>query len=255
MLGTGASYFHQPPFRLLQATDLQLPHVWDIVDALSEPVQRNQDQSLFQYLVGAAVYTWAEAFIGFAVGAFIGVVARRRSSSTSQLAERAFVPYVIASQTIPIVALAPLIVVGFGRGLTSVVIIATYLTFFPVTIAMLRGLRSSDPRALELMRSYAASQLGDLLEGPPAGVDALPVHGAQDRGRRERRGRHHRRGSGRREGRPGPGHRQLQPAVHHRPGEAVGRRSSSRRSRASASTSLVRVAEVIASATARPAEA
>ena len=74
------------------------------------------------------------------------------------LFERAFVPYVVASQTVPIVALAPLIVVSFGRGLTSIVIIATYLTFFPVTIAMLRGLRSPDPRAIELMRSYAASK-------------------------------------------------------------------------------------------------
>ena len=74
------------------------------------------------------------------------------------LFERAFVPYIVASQTVPIVALAPLIVVSFGRGLTSIVIIATYLTFFPVTIAMIRGLRSPDPRAIELMRSYAASK-------------------------------------------------------------------------------------------------
>jgi NitT/TauT family transport system permease protein len=76
----------------------------------------------------------------------------------SRLAERALVPYVIASQAIPIVALAPLIVVGFGRGIVAVVIIATYLTFFPMTIAAMRGLRSPDPRALELMRSYAASR-------------------------------------------------------------------------------------------------
>jgi NitT/TauT family transport system permease protein len=74
------------------------------------------------------------------------------------LLERAFVPYVVASQTIPIVALAPMIVFAFGPNVTSVAIIATYLTFFPVTIAMIRGLRSPDPRALELMRSYAASR-------------------------------------------------------------------------------------------------
>jgi NitT/TauT family transport system permease protein len=67
------------------------------------------------------------------------------------------VPYVVASQTIPIVALAPMIVFAFGPNVASVVVIATYLTFFPVTIAMIRGLRSPDPRALELMRSYAAS--------------------------------------------------------------------------------------------------
>ena len=69
----------------------------------------------------------------------------------------------------------------FGRGLTSVVIIATYLTFFPVTIAEMRGLRAPDPRALELMRSYAASRWTHLLEGPIARVGALPVHGAEDR--------------------------------------------------------------------------
>ena len=72
--------------------------------------------------------------------------------------ERAIVPYVIASQTVPIIALAPLIIFAFGQNFVSVVIIATYLTFFPVTIAMIRGLRSYDPRAMELMRSYAASR-------------------------------------------------------------------------------------------------
>ena len=67
-------------------------------------------------------------------------------------------PYVVASQTVPIVALAPLIVVSFGRGSDDIAIIATYLTFFPVTIAMIRGSRSPDPRAIELMRSYAGSK-------------------------------------------------------------------------------------------------
>jgi NitT/TauT family transport system permease protein len=156
VLGTGTDYFHMPPFRLPVATDLELPHIWDIAAALFTPVQRNQDTSLLQYLVGAAFYTWQEAAIGFAVGALIGI-GLASIFVHSLLAERAFVPYVIASQTIPIVALAPIIVVGFGRGITSVVIIATYLTFFPVTIAQMRGLRSPDPRALELMRSYAAS--------------------------------------------------------------------------------------------------
>jgi NitT/TauT family transport system permease protein len=51
-----------------------------------------------------------------------------------------------------------MIVFAFGQSVTSVVIIATYLTFFPVTIAGIRGLRAPDPRALELMRSYAASR-------------------------------------------------------------------------------------------------
>ena len=78
-------------------------------------------------------------------------------------------PYVVASQTIPIIALAPMIVFAAQAGLASVVVIvSTYLTFFPVTIAMIRGLRSSDPRALELMRSYAASRWAIYSQGAPA---------------------------------------------------------------------------------------
>ena len=150
-------YYHEPPFHLLQLTDRQLPHLWDIFSAFGEPFQRNAEYSLANYLIDQALYTWSEALIGFALGAVIGIVLASIFVH-SGLLERAFVPYVVASQTVPIVALAPLIVTGFGRGLSSVVIIATYLTFFPVTIAVLRGLRSPDPRAVELMRSYAASR-------------------------------------------------------------------------------------------------
>ena len=146
----------EPPIEIWFASDLMLPHVWDIAAALAAPVQRNAEESLAQFLAGAAFYTWREAFIGFVLGAVIGI-ALAAAFVQSRLLERAFVPYVIASQTIPIVALAPMIVFAFGPNVTSVVIIATYLTFFPVTIAMIVGLRSPDPRALELMRSYAAS--------------------------------------------------------------------------------------------------
>ena len=147
----------EPPLDIWFASDLLLPHVWEIVGALANPVQRNSDESLAGFLVGAAFYTWREAAIGFVLGSAIGV-ALAAAFVHSTLLERAFVPYVIASQTIPIIALAPMIVFAFGQDVLSVVIIATYLTFFPVTIAMIRGLRSPDPRALELMRSYAASR-------------------------------------------------------------------------------------------------
>jgi NitT/TauT family transport system permease protein len=147
----------RPPLEIWFATDLRLPHIWDITGALANPVQRSADESLAQFLAGAAAYTWLEAAIGFAAGTVIGI-ALAAAFVHSGLLERAFVPYVIASQTIPIVALAPMIVFALGQEVTSVVVIATYLTFFPVTIAMIRGLRSPDPRALELMRSYAASK-------------------------------------------------------------------------------------------------
>jgi NitT/TauT family transport system permease protein len=147
----------RPPLKITTVNDQSLPHVWDIVGTMHGPYRRNADQSLFVYLVLKALYTWREAAIGFALGGLLGI-SLAAAFVHSQLLERAFVPYVVASQTIPIVALAPMIVFFFGNNVMSVVIIATYLTFFPVTIAMIRGLRSPDPRALELMRSYAASR-------------------------------------------------------------------------------------------------
>ena len=146
-----------PPLKITTVNDQSLPHVWDIVGAMAGPYRRSADQSMFVYLAFKALYTWREAAVGFVLGGLLGV-SLAAVFVHSQLLERAFVPYVVASQTIPIVALAPMIVFFFGSNVMSVVIIATYLTFFPVTIAMIRGLRSPDPRALELMRSYAASR-------------------------------------------------------------------------------------------------
>ena len=146
-----------PPLKIWFASDLDLPHIWEIAGALAGPWRRSATDSLFVFLVFKALYTWREAAIGFGLGAILGIglaVAFVHSS----LLERAFVPYVVASQTIPIVALAPMIVFFVGHNIPAVVVVATYLTFFPVTIAMIRGLRSPDPRALELMRSYAANR-------------------------------------------------------------------------------------------------
>jgi NitT/TauT family transport system permease protein len=146
-----------PPLKIWFATDINLPHVWDIWTAMIDPLHSGTDETLGAYLFWQALYTWREAFIGFALGAALGVGLATAFIHFS-LIERTFAPWVVASQTIPIVALAPMIVFFVGHNMTSVVIIATYLSFFPVTIAMLRGLRSPDPRALELMRSYAANR-------------------------------------------------------------------------------------------------
>jgi NitT/TauT family transport system permease protein len=153
----GSPILWNPPFRWAFANDLNLPHVWNIALTFGEPFQRGGDKSVAQFLFDAAMYTWREAAIGFVIGALIGLILATVFVH-SRLLERALVPYVVASQTVPIIALAPLIVFAFGANVTSVVVIATYLTFFPVTIAMIRGLRSFDPRALELMRSYAATR-------------------------------------------------------------------------------------------------
>jgi len=75
--------------------------------------------------------------------------------------DRSLLPWVIASQTIPILAIAPMVVVVLGNlgfeGLLPKAIISMYLCFFPVTIGMVKGLRSPDPLQLDLMRTYSAS--------------------------------------------------------------------------------------------------
>jgi len=153
----GSPILWNPPFRWPFANDLNLPHVYNIVWAMGQLFQTAANENLLQHLIGSALYTWRSAAIGFVFGTVLGLVLATVFVH-SKLLERALVPYVIASQTVPIIALAPLIVFAFGANVVSVVIIATYLTFFPVTIAMIRGLRSFDPRAMELMRSYAASR-------------------------------------------------------------------------------------------------
>jgi NitT/TauT family transport system permease protein len=141
--------------------DRTLPHIHDIVGQLFEPSRRNGPM-LIEVLWDAALFTAKEAAVGFALGASIGFLLGVVLAH-SRLLQRGFLPYIVASQTVPILAIAPMVVVWLGgRGFPdwfSVSVIAAYLTFFPVTINTLRGLTSADPRALELMRSYAASPL------------------------------------------------------------------------------------------------
>ena len=155
LLGGDPSDGWTPPFQWTVASDLNMPHVWDIAASFVQPAQRN-GPPLGLVLVNAGIFTFREAFGGFAFGAVLGL-ALAIVFVHSPLLERALVPYVVASQTVPIIAIAPVVVIWLGGGWLAVALISAYLTFFPVTIAGLRGLRSPDPRALELMRSYASS--------------------------------------------------------------------------------------------------
>ena len=78
--------------------------------------------------------------------------------AASRLLERGLLPYVMVSQTVPILAIAPMVVVWLGTSWVSKAVIAAYLTFFPVTVNVLRGLRTIDPDALALMRALAATR-------------------------------------------------------------------------------------------------
>jgi ABC-type nitrate/sulfonate/bicarbonate transport system permease component len=100
--------------------------------------------------------TLLETAVGLAVAvvtATAGAIVLDRSS----WARRAVEPLLVGSQTIPIIAIAPLIVVWFGFGLLPKVLVVVLVTFFPITIALLRGFASTTAEATELMRSLGAS--------------------------------------------------------------------------------------------------
>lgn len=146
---------HDPPYRFKFASDLNLPHLWQIGEAFNQPSRRN-GPPLYQTLYAASLYTFREAITGFLLGSSLGFGLGVLFAHSNWL-ERGCMPYVVASQTVPILAIAPMVIIWLQAGWVSVAVISAYLTFFPVTINTLRGLRSPDPTTLELMRSYAAS--------------------------------------------------------------------------------------------------
>ena len=100
--------------------------------------------------------TLVEILLGFAIGASLAVVTGILLAR-SRLAERLLSPYLVAAQATPVLALAPLIALWFGTGLVSKLVITTLIVFFPVAIATMVGIRSVDPRLLEMARSFRAT--------------------------------------------------------------------------------------------------
>ena len=142
--------------------DYSMPHLWTIGGALFQETRRGSEDILLTTIAKAALFTWREAAVGFVFGSVFGFLLGA-IFGRFLLLERSLMPYIVASQTVPLLAIAPMIVIWGGRlnfpAWWAVTIISAYLTFFPVTINTLRGLRSPNPTAVELMRSYAASDL------------------------------------------------------------------------------------------------
>jgi NitT/TauT family transport system permease protein len=139
--------------------DRTMPHTWDIVGTLFAPARRGGEEILLVILGRAAFYTWRIALIGFLAGTVFGLLLAVLLVR-SRVAERGLMPYVIASQTVPVLAIAPLLI-SFSRReqlpiWMPIAFLSAYLAFYPVTIAAVRGLRSPAATATELMRSYAA---------------------------------------------------------------------------------------------------
>ncbi|MFN2307985.1 MAG: ABC transporter permease [Paracoccaceae bacterium] len=112
-------------------------------------------------LVYHAGITLSATVLGFAIGAVAGVLLAI-GIVYSRVMDRSVMPWAIISQTIPIVALAPMIIVVlYSVGLSGVVakaVISAYLSFFPVVVGMVKGFRSPDAMQLDLMQTYSASK-------------------------------------------------------------------------------------------------
>lgn len=150
---------------LPRTTDLAMPHVWEMIARLLAPVSRAEGAPPLWFEVAeAALNTLGIAAVGWLVGLVVGiglalVMLRWR------IAEYALLPWVVLSQTVPLIAFAP-VVRSWGARIEigafewqdwmSVALIASYLAFFPIAVGALRGLQSPDTIHTELMRTYAA---------------------------------------------------------------------------------------------------
>ena len=104
-----------------------------------------------------ALVTGEEVLIGYAIAIVVGI-ALAVAISYSRLLERAVYPFVIASQTIPIIALAPLLLVWVGPEKTSKIIIVALITFFPIVVNLVDGLRSADRASIDMFRTLGATR-------------------------------------------------------------------------------------------------
>ncbi len=113
--------------------------------------------------------TLVEALLGGALGLAVGLASGYLLAKWD-VAERLVAPYLVASQSVPIIAFTPMLILWFGPGTVSKVLICAIIVFFPMTINTMVGLRSVDAGLLELMRTYRASrwQILRMVEIPSA---------------------------------------------------------------------------------------
>ncbi len=150
---------------LPRSNDTAMPHVWDMGSRLFDDESRASDRPIWRVVLSAAWYSFRLAAVGFAIGAAVGVglaIVMARFG----VVRRGLMPYLVVSQTVPMIALAPLVVSWGGRlhvgswewpRWLSVAVLGAFLAFFPVAVGTLRGLESASATSLELMRSLAAT--------------------------------------------------------------------------------------------------
>ena len=155
-------------WRILPRTsDSAMPHIWDMITRLGDrerPLQASSNE-IWRVVLAGGWYSFRLALVGLLIGSVVGVGLAVLMSRFG-VVRRGLLPYVVVSQTVPLIALAPLVASWGGRlhpfgwewpRWLSVAVLGAFLAFFPVSVGTLRGLESTSATSLELMRSYAAT--------------------------------------------------------------------------------------------------
>jgi NitT/TauT family transport system permease protein len=150
---------------LPRARDTSMPHVWDMLARFGDPERRGSERANWRVVLACAWFSLRLAFTGFVIGTVLGlglaiVMARFK------VVERGLLPYLVMSQTVPLIALAPLVATWGGKvqigewvwpRWMSAAVLGAFLAFFPVAVGCLRGFATAPAASVELMRSYASS--------------------------------------------------------------------------------------------------
>jgi NitT/TauT family transport system permease protein len=150
---------------LPRANDTAMPHVWEMISRYGQPENRASDTPILVVVLRGAWFTFRIALVGLALGTAVGL-GLAVLMARYKVVERGLLPYLVLSQTVPLIALAPLVVSWGGRlhlgafewpRWLSAAVLGAFLAFFPVAVGTLKGLTSTPPASLELMDSYAAT--------------------------------------------------------------------------------------------------
>lgn len=150
---------------LPRTSSYAMPHVWDMFSRFNRPEVRGSDRTVFSAVLAGAWFSFRLSAAGFVLGGVLGtglavLMARFR------WVQRGVLPYLVVSQTIPLIALAPLVVSWGGKlevgpfvwpRWLSASVLGAFLAFFPIAVGTLRGLAAASASSVELMQSYAAS--------------------------------------------------------------------------------------------------
>lgn len=135
--------------------DRTMPHLWDTLRFLGSTT--SQDENYTWFLVQNVWSTAKASLVGLLVGTAFGL-AMGVFIARSRLVGNGLMPLIVAAQAVPIVAIAPALVLWLGTGGVTKTVITTYLTFFPVTVATARGIQSVPQESHDLLRTYGASK-------------------------------------------------------------------------------------------------